>query len=244
MIRERNAIRHALLAVGLLALSGSFGGEAHAGMTYDAVNDFSLASNPNGPWSYGTLSALTGGTFTPDTSTLVNQFYTGEQDWFNGQGEPNSSVVERNDSGSTQSFLTIVSPTNLLRLDCQDTITDVRFTAQGTGLYNISGLFQRIDTGGTPVSVQVEVNGSPMFSVDNFSTFGAQEAFNLGNLSLTTGTVVDFVLAAPQFNNDSTGFDATITYTPSSVPEPASIGLVLVGLAGTLAVRRRLRRAA
>ena len=31
--------------------------------TYDPVADFSVKSNPNGVWSYGTLSAVTGGTF-------------------------------------------------------------------------------------------------------------------------------------------------------------------------------------
>jgi hypothetical protein len=44
----------------------------------------------------------------------------------------------------------------------------------------------------------------------------------------------------------STGFNSYLygTVLPSSVPEPGSLCLVLVGLAGTLAVRRRLRRSA
>jgi len=44
--------------------------EASTAQIYDAVNDFSLASNPNGVWSYGTLSSFTGG---GGTFTLFNQ---------------------------------------------------------------------------------------------------------------------------------------------------------------------------
>jgi hypothetical protein len=226
------------LWVAALVLGGLWCGPARADMIYDAVGDFSLTANPNGVWSYGVLSSLTGGTFLADTTTLTNSNYTGQMAWYNGLGQPNASAVDKNTSGSTASYLSIVQPTNLLRLDGEDLTSDVRFTAPGAGIYDVSGLFQRIDNGNVPVSVRVNLNGVALFSADNFSTFNDQRVFNLSGLSLAAGDVLDFVEGAPQFNNDSTGLSATITFHPSAVPEPSSLALTTIALAIGLGVAR------
>jgi PEP-CTERM motif len=240
MNRQIQGIYRAVLAFGLFVLSGPFNGQARADMVYNAVNDFSLASNPNGVWSYGSLSALTGGTFTADQDTIINQSYTGQEAWFNGQALPNSSIVEKNASGSTQTYATITLPTNLLRLDGQSGTADVRFIAPTAGVYSVSGLFQRIDNGGESVNVGVDLNGVALFSA-SFATFNAQEMFDLSNLNLAAGDVLDFVEGAPQYNNDSTGLEVTID---AVVPEPSSLFLLASGCLGVLAVAyRRSRRA-
>ncbi len=232
MIHDRNSARHVLLAIGLLALSGSFGAQARAGLVYSAVNDFSLASNPNGTWSYGSLSALSGGSFTALTTTRVNADYTGQNAWFNGQGIPNAMVVDKNTTGVTQTFASVTLPTNELRLDGESGIADVRWTAPTSGSYSIAGLFQRIDNGGVSVSVRVLLNGVALFSADNFSTFNAQQTFNFANMTLHAGDVLDFAEGAPQFSFDSTGLSATIT--PNVVPEPSSLALLGCGIFGVL----------
>jgi PEP-CTERM motif len=240
MIRGRNSARHTLLAIGFLALSGSFGSQARAGIIYNAVNDFSLASNPNGVWSYGSLSALSGGNFTTINSTLINASYTGQNAWYNGLQIPNAIVVDKNTSGVTQTFQTVTLPATELRLDGESGIADVRWTAPTAGSYSIAGLFQRIDNGNVPVSVRVLLNGVALFSVDNFSTFNAQQAFNLANLTLKAGDVLDFAEGAPQFNNDSTGLSVTII--PNTVPEPSSLALLGCGILGVLLKGWRQRR--
>src|SRR5262249_52525329 len=74
-------------------------------ITYDAVNDFSITNgNPNGPWSYGRLSSLSGGSLTPLGFTQSNVFFPGSQDWWSGFGVPNSVTVTKNTSGTTQNI--------------------------------------------------------------------------------------------------------------------------------------------
>jgi PEP-CTERM motif len=218
-----------------------------AGQTYDAVQDFSLSSNPNGTWSYGTLSAATGGSFNVFTLTASNDIYQGRELWGNGESFPDSAVVERNNSGATVQYDTITLPTNLLRLDGQSFIDDVRWTAPTAGVYNVAGYFQRIDSnGGVYVNVGVDLNGTSLFSYDSFYGGSAtQQSFNLSALSLKAGDVIDFYEAPAQASYDSTGLSAQIVDV-SAVPEPSS--LMLCGIAGaTLALttwraRRRMPR--
>jgi hypothetical protein len=64
-----------------------------------------------------------------------------------------------------------------------------------------------------------------------------------GNLSLTAGETVDFVVGnSGQFYGDSTPLHASFTLA-ASVPEPASSGLLVVGL-GALVLRGRRRAGA
>jgi len=77
---------------------------------YDAVNDFSVANNPNGVWSYGTLSSFTGGAFTLFNQKGTNLDYQGESYWSNGYGYPDFATVQKNGSAGTADFYTIVQP--------------------------------------------------------------------------------------------------------------------------------------
>ena len=49
----------------------------------DVVTEFSLGSNPNGNWSYGTLTTLMGGTFNLNPQISQNGTYSGQQIWYN-----------------------------------------------------------------------------------------------------------------------------------------------------------------
>ena len=225
--RSHHLKQAALIACGVAALTAA--APMHAA-TYSAVNDFSLNGNPNGVWSYGSLSAVTGGTFSLYTDTGTNQNFTGSQNWYNGQGFPNTASVLRNTTTTMQTNGgSVVYFPNELEIDGESLTTDVRWTSPATGLYNVSGLFERTDTtSSAAVTVSIIENGTTtLFSAPNFQTYLSQQTFNFGALSLPAGTTLDFVESAAQANNDSTGLAATI----STVPEPSS----LVGVACTVA---------
>jgi hypothetical protein len=207
--------------------------------TYDALNDFSLSSNPNGAWSYGTLSSFTGGTFAPFTVASSDVNYSGQQLWWNGGSFPNAAAVDKNTSGSTVSFFTIVQPTDMLRLDGENFIADVRWTAPASSFYDVAGLFQRIDNAPQPVNVRiVQDSTTVLFAVDAFTGFNNQQPFNLANLFLPAGTTLDFAEGAGQPSFDSTGLKLTIT----TVPEPSTLVLAsLAGLCLCALARRRAR---
>ncbi len=191
------------------------GGVPVQAATYSAVDDFSLNGNPSGAWSYGSLSAFSGGSFTLFTTKETNANFTGQQTWYNGQTSyPAINAVSRDASGSNQTNGGSVSYyPNLLELDGESFISDVRWTAPAAGVYNVSGLFQRTDdTGNGPVSVRVVQNGTTtLLSANNFVTFGDQKTFDVFNLSLAAGATLDFAEGASQGNNDSTGLAVFIT---------------------------------
>ena len=85
-------------ALGLAAASNTTASAA----AYNAVADFSLAANPNGAWSYGSLSAFTGGTFSLYTVKATDANFTGSQLWENGQSAPNTAAVLKNTTDQIQ----------------------------------------------------------------------------------------------------------------------------------------------
>ena len=130
--------------------------------TWNAVKQFSLASNPNGAWSYG-YANVAGGAFTrlafpskPCTATNT----TGLKCWTDDGSNPNFAGVFGNYSGSTVDYLTIVMPPNVLWLAIQANEVVTRWTAPSAGEYSVAGSFTGIDTGQAPVSVGVYLNGS------------------------------------------------------------------------------------
>ncbi len=213
---------------------------------YDAVNDFSLSGNPNGAWSYGTLSSPTNGNFTSFATTATNVDFSGELIWSNGGVWPNFSGVVKNDTNGTVNWLSNVLPPNLLLLNPETLSADERWTSPSSGTYDVSGLFQRIDTTSSqPVTVGIVEDGTTtLFSATDFITFNAQEPFNDDNLFLPAGTTLDFYsFATGEPAYIGVGFDATIT----SVPEPSALVLLAAGaivLVGYGLQRRRVTRTA
>ncbi len=185
--------------------------------TYSARNDFSLAANPNGVWSYGTLSSETGGAFSPFALTKTNSDFTGEIAWYNGGSYPNESAVYSNDTGQSVDFATVTVTPDQLNLDGQNFIAAVRWTAPTDGIYNVSGLFERHDnqTNAGPVAVTVGIvqdGGTMLYQQSSFVTYLSQQTFNLSALPLKAGTTLDFAEIPSVPHNDSTGLAATITY--------------------------------
>ena len=151
---------------------------------YDVFSDFSLASNPNGVWSYGYETTL-GGTLnlydSADTSggyevwrSTVVQSLGAPADWIN----PTASTI-----GVTPAHTAGFHP------GTKGEFSIYRFTTPSTGSYVLSSIFSGIDGGGT--DVHILNNGAQIFTAN--ITGGSTS--NFGNtLSLTAGDLIDFAV--------------------------------------------------
>lgn len=174
---------------------------------YDAINDFTTAANPNGQWSYlNTIGSTTSLLNTP------SQIVTGLPVWYNNLPYPNAVVVGRNTTTGNLSYLSIVSPPDLLVMDPEAGSATARWTAPGTGDWAITGRFEAIDV--TPHShiVEIVVNGTQvLMSPTTVDTYQKKLPFDVAAIHLNQGDTVDFIVASTGDPNYlSTGFTARI----------------------------------
>jgi hypothetical protein len=177
---------------------------AEASTTYSVVRDYSIKGNPSGPWSYIDQNGL----LTVHTRAFGGQ--KGLWDWSNSNPFCNTSAVERNQTGATASYATIIQPTDHLRIDPQNnTFNSARFQAPGAGSYSIKGDFLGIDTGEGSHPVSIKLNGTAQFGA-TIASYGQLAAFKL-TLTLAAGDIVDFMVeSGGACVNLSTGLKATI----------------------------------
>jgi hypothetical protein len=213
---------------------------ARAGGIYDVAADFSPTDNPNGVWSYGWSAAL-GSAFVADTTTANVSgldFWEGPVTAAYGLGFP---LVDHNGTANpiTLNGTALFEPGQLAMHPGPDgQYSVICFMAPTAGTYQVAGAFTGLDfVGPTTTDVHVLVDGMSVFDglVDGYQTgpsFGA-------TLTLRAGDTVDFAVGYGTNGNylyDTTGLTATL----SSVPEPSTMILALIGsLALAGAARRR-----
>lgn len=212
----------ATLFVGLLAAAPL----AHA-VVYDVATDFSLASNPNGVWTYG-YSGTLGGTLNLYDQAAIDG--VGNNTWRSTVVQSLGAPVDWKRTDGTTAFHP--GPNGEYSI--------YRFTAPSLGTYNLSVIFSGIDSTTTDVHV---LQGSNSLFSGNINGFGSTSSYAT-SLSLAANDIVDFAVGFGNgsFYYDSTGIAATLT----PVPEPETYalllsGLVLVGFAARRRIAQELR---
>jgi hypothetical protein len=234
-----------LLMAAALAVLFSGVGQAQAAIVYDAAADFSIASNPNGVWSYGSFVPSTI-TFAPYGSTVTG-FIVSDWNAWNPAGGNNVPAVFKNTGSSTETGLTVVLQGGQLALHpgSDGTASVVRWTAPIAGTYSLSALFTGVDNGGTTTDVHILDNGVSIFDSVVNGYLNSTPPFN-NTLTVGAGATIDFVVGFGSdgfYYNDSTALAATLSPI-SAVPEPATLTLLGIAVAGFACCNLRRRKPA
>jgi len=219
--------------------------------TYNAVTDFTTATNGVGVWTYG--YGTVGNTFLLDT--VSGAAFTGKSG-YNYWGVSSSvsadglPIVGHNTNNTPTPGYTPFPATDNLWMhpgnaDNLDSILE--FTAPTSGVYNIAGYFVRADQAsgsGTGTFVSIYDGASALMGPTFISnTNYTDQTFNQ-NVTLTAGQTLEFAVARNgDYSFDSTGLSLTVTQNVAPViPEPSSLilfGTGILGVAGS--IHRRLK---
>jgi hypothetical protein len=219
----------ALLSLVVLARPG-------VAQAYNAAGDFSIGNNPNGAWSYG-YSYGVGSAFILDTTNTASYGpglalggWMGNVDSSPGANYP-YALKNFTAHPVTNNLTTVYQPGQLgLQPGSSNLESRVRWTASSSGTFSINTTFSSLDAVfGASVDVHILHNGSSIFNSavnPNPATFSAPQ-------SILAGDTIDFLVGngGNGLNGDSTGLSVTI------VPEPATLALVAMSLAGFLSFR-------
>ena len=230
-------------AVAMATTAALLATSAHAATSWDATADFDPSNNPSasGAWSYGWMSTL-GGTFTLFTNPqhpLVS-FYTWNSSVVDPQAMP---TIGKSIEGAAW-YTVLIEPNTLhAHPGPSGEYAVLRFTSPTAGNFNVSAsFFGQDDAGPTSSDVHVRTNSGDLFS-DSVSGFGPSSLKSWSSmLNLAAGQTVDFAVgygSNRSYFYDSTGMTATVT----AVPEPATMAMMITGLAGIAARRRREKQA-
>lgn len=225
-----------------ISLSLSYLVASASAQVYRAELDFSATSNPNGAWSYGYKTTLTG-SFLPMQKATSS--VAGLEGWnINGSDMITTApFVMHNFTSGVVNTTSVHMPNNMLNLHPGPLgqYSVVRWTAPASGgVFDLNGFFQGIDDNTTSSVHVVLGSGAQLYTSDvtgfnNLKTFGLSHYFNPGD-------TVDFSVGVGSnstYFSDSTGFDVQIQ---QAIPETSSASYLLCALALIPAILRQRRR--
>jgi hypothetical protein len=188
--------------------------------SYNALNDLSLKSNPNGAWSYFLNNSLM-------TMPISNSEAT---EWQGAIVDGYGEAIGKNISGAPLNAGPWIFPTDHLYLSIAQGTVAVRFTVPSSGSYTVAGNFLGIEIAQVSHSVEILVNGAQTIS----GTIGAYNQSFTFNFSQTfrAGDTVDFVNVGPAAVSLGYMTALTATITPVALPAISPNGVVSAGSFG------------
>lgn len=181
--------------------------------SFDPAADFSLASNPNGPWSYGYALAQDGSLILYTNKGIIERM-----DVWNKPIQLVTPWIARNSTASAVEWngTARYEPGALsLHPGPQNQRAILRFTPPSAGQYSVAGFFYGQDFWGpTTTDVHLLLNGASIFD-GTITFFGGSVPFNKA-LTLDNADRLDFVVGfgGNSFYYDSTGLSALIENEP------------------------------
>jgi hypothetical protein len=244
---ERSLMQQSLKVAFLAALALILTAPAFAD-TYNAVTDYTGA-NPNGVWTYAYIDA-TG--FHVATVHLTNQIFEFTVPGVDGWTDNNpASPYLNNDYYTPVVAINLGAPviagshdlrTDMLILHPGPTGQEavVQWTAPKTDYYDITSVFEGLNTAGTTTDVHVLANGVDIYT-GYVNGYQALDGFGTTGAYLQAGDTLTFAVGGEgTFGLDTTGLQATIV--TSAIPEPVSgvlLGTLLLVSGAVLRFRRR-----
>jgi len=205
-------------------------------VSYLAESDFSLSGNPNGVWSYGYSTTLSG------PITLFNTAVTdpsGLKIWRTNSGT--DPFIALNPTGVPINYGTaVIKGGSLAIMPNTNTYTHLLWKAPQAGKYYLLGLFYGADPTPTSTDVHILRNGSAIWN-GTVNDYNVNHGYG-GILALgLPGDTFDFVVGpgASWGTNDTTGLSAVVQ-GPGAVPLPPVALITAFGGACTMwSIRRR-----
>jgi hypothetical protein len=228
------------LCVAIVAFLAVFGfglAAVQAELVYDLSADYSLASNPNGAWTYGSNPVgmpLT--SFTPYTHTGTIWDIVG---WTFGEGtdpywnDPNVSYNPLDTEFTAYGYHWAPRGVGLGSTGGDSAV--VRWTCQEAGEYDINATFTGVLEGSTQSVWLISKNTSDQWLMPvEVHSYGESQTY-AGRETFAVGDTLDFV---NYLGDQYTGLSATI----SQVPEPDTLALISSSLLGAVFFAWRKRK--
>ena len=206
--------------------------------TWDASADFSLASNPNGAWTYQYLTGLAPGEYGDFTFADNNRDgLAGLLSWTQATGS--IPGVFKNTS-ATNTYYGWEPGALGMYPSATGNHSVVTWTAPSSGDYSLASSFNWLGTSGNGVVASVAKNaftglvqlGAQQIGGNSPSTYSYNDT-----LTLSAGDTISWALNANGANDveDFTRLNAVVT----SVPEPSTYAFLCIGAIGMFFVHRR-----